>query len=107
MLHRLAFQGVPAMSASPPWTSRQRLYALRCGAHPSATHHFRTFLHEDLLDMVAKGYWAILPYNAVRHLPHLKLSPSGVVPQREHRPRPIMDYTYTKVNQASLPLADL
>jgi hypothetical protein len=94
------------MSTSPPWTSRQCLQALRRGAHPSATHHFRTFLHEDLLDMVAKGYWAILPYNALRHLTHLKLSPSGAVPQCERRPRPIMDYTYMKVNQASLPLAD-
>ena len=60
---------------------------------------------EDMLDMVRKKFWVVLPYRSVQHLPHLKLAPSGVVPQRERRPRPIMDYTFTGVNQASLPLA--
>jgi hypothetical protein len=50
------------------------------------------------------GYWAVLPYEAVRHLPHLRLAPAGVVPQRARRPRPIMDYSYNSINQHSFPL---
>jgi len=58
-----------------------------------------------MLDYVNKKFWVVLPFHAVRQYAHLKLAPSGVVPQRERRPRPIMDYTFTGVNQASLPLA--
>jgi hypothetical protein len=55
--------------------------------------------------MIQKGYWVVLPLNAILLQPHLKLAPAGVVPQRERRPRPIMDYTYNGVHQNSLPLA--
>ena len=55
--------------------------------------------------MVHMGYWIVLPYPTVRGLPHLKLAPVGVIPQRERRPRPIIDYSYNGVNQGSLPLA--
>ncbi len=41
----------------------------------------------------------------MRHFNSLKLAPAGVVPQREHRPRPIVDYSYTNINQTSLPVA--
>jgi hypothetical protein len=44
---------------------------------------------------------------AVAHYAHLKLAPSGVVPQRERRPRPIIDYIFTNVNQASIPVAPI
>jgi len=45
----------------------------------SAQCLYKEFLHEDFLDMVRKGYWSILPFDAVCRLPHLKLSPAGVV----------------------------
>jgi hypothetical protein len=66
---------------------------------------FKDFLMEDVLDYITKKFWVVLTYNAVKHYTHLKLAPSGVVPQRDRRPRPIMDYTFTGVNQASLPVA--
>ena len=55
--------------------------------------------------MVRLGYWCVLPYRAVRHFPTLRISPIGVVPQRERRPRSIIDYTWSGVNDASVPLA--
>jgi hypothetical protein len=55
--------------------------------------------------MVKKGYWTILPFSAVAAYPHLKLSPCGMVPQRNRQPRPIIDYSYTPVNNSSLPIA--
>jgi hypothetical protein len=38
----------------------------------------------------------------VRHLPNLRLSPTGVAPQRDRRPRPIVDYTFSKVNESTI-----
>jgi hypothetical protein len=58
-----------------------------------------------MAEMVNMGYWTVLPFSAVQHLPHLALAPAGVVPQRERRPRPIMDYTYNQVNQDGAPFA--
>jgi hypothetical protein len=78
-LSRLAWHGVPAPSSATPWQESRLRPVLRRGPHTSALHQFKSFLFEDLLDMVSKGYWAILPYNAIRKLPHLKLSPAGVV----------------------------
>ena len=56
-------------------------------------------------DYIEKRFWTILPFNAIKHYPHLKLAPCGVVPQRERRPRPIIDYSYAGINQSSAPLA--
>jgi hypothetical protein len=52
-----------------------------------------------MFEMVQMGFWIVLPYSAVRHQTQLKLAPLGVVPQRDRRPRPIMDYTFNGVNQ--------
>jgi hypothetical protein len=104
-LHRLSTTGVPAPSQAQLWTHTSRQLALRRGAHVSAIHHFRNFLHADMADYIKKRFWVVLPYTAVHHMPHLKLSPCGVVPQRDRRPRPIIDYTFSGVNQTSLPLA--
>jgi len=78
-LHCLASQGVPAPSTSSPWSSHQKRQQLRRGAHPSA-HIFKYFLHQDMLDMVQKGYWTLLPFSELEHFVHLKLSPAGVIP---------------------------
>ncbi len=104
-LQRLSNSGVPAPSSATPWTLQQKDDVFARGPRVSANRLFRNFLHADMLDYVRKGFWVVLPYSVVRHLPHLKLAPSGVVPQRERRPRPIMDYTFTGVNTHSLPLA--
>ncbi len=58
--------------------------------------------------MVRDGYWCVLPFSAVAKYTNLKLSPAGVVPQRERRPRIILDYSYppdNNVNATSLPIA--
>ena len=60
-----------------------------------------------MFDYINMGYWTVLPYQAVRHLPTLRLAPAGVVPQRERRPRPIIDYSYYGTNAASVPIAPL
>ena len=54
--------------------------------------------------MMKKGQWVILPFEEVTHLPNLRLSPPGVVPQRERRPRWIVDYSFYDINDDTLPL---
>ena len=58
-----------------------------------------------MADMVQKGFWTVLPYELSATTPGLRLSPIGVVPQRNRRPRPIVDYTFSGVNQVTQPNA--
>jgi len=58
-----------------------------------------------MFDYAQMGYWAVLPYQAIRTFPQLRLAPAGVVPQKEHHPRPIMDYSFYGTNQDCHPIA--
>ena len=89
---------------SPRWTAEQRQAALERGAHKSAIEH-RSFLREEFVDFVRKGFWAVLPAADVMDLEDLRLSPSGAVEQRARRPRFICDYTYYLVNLMTIKLA--
>jgi hypothetical protein len=97
-LHKLACAGVDTTLPST-WTPAQRNKAYTRGPHPSATRHFCAFLLADMYDYVQMGFWAVLPYEAIQHYQHLCIAPAGVVPQKERRPRPIMDYTFHGTNQ--------
>jgi hypothetical protein len=63
------------------------------------------FLREELANLIDQHFWTILPFDVVKHLPALRLSPMGVVPQRDRRPRVIIDYTFSKVNADTIPNA--
>ncbi|KAL3817789.1 hypothetical protein ACHAXA_005822 [Cyclostephanos tholiformis] len=41
---------------------------------------------DELVDMIHKGHWIVLPYSSVRDLPGLRVSPPGVVPQPPPHP---------------------
>ncbi len=104
-LHRIAHNGVPAVSHAPPPSLAALDAAVLRGSHSSATQEYRSYLVSEICDMVRQGYWCVLPYHSVRSLPGLHISPAGVVPQRDRRPRPIIDYSWSQVNQTSAPLA--
>jgi hypothetical protein len=89
---------------TPPWSQAKLAAACARGSHKSATEYI-TFLQEEIIAMMQKGQWVLLPYHLVKHLPNLRLSPLGVVPQRDRRPRVIVDYTYSGVNDDTLCLA--
>lgn len=72
--------------------------AMHRGLHKSA-HDERDFVFKEILDFCSQGYWAVLPYEAVRDWPELRLSPLGVVPHRDRRPKLIVDYSFSGVNQ--------
>ena len=65
------------------------------------------FLHEEFHDMILKSQWVVLPAEDVAHLSGLHISPPGVVPQQDQGPCWICDYTWSKVNKESIPLAPL
>lgn len=55
--------------------------------------------------MLLKLQWTLLPAALVTGLQQLRLSPLGVVPQKDRRPRTIVDYTFYGVNDDTVPLA--
>jgi hypothetical protein len=90
-LRQLLCNGAPVINSAPPWSLRRKDQAMQRGSHPSAKHLYADFLNDEMLDMVNKGYWMVLPYHSLKHHPHLKLSPAGVIPQRNRRPHTIVD----------------
>jgi hypothetical protein len=98
LLHHLGLHGTPVALNTPAWSLERLDFAHKRGSHQSSSAHLE-FLRGEMADMVEKGFWVVVPYKQVRHLPNLRLSPLGVVPQRDRRPRTIVDYTYSDVNQ--------
>jgi hypothetical protein len=49
----------------------------------------------------------LLPYDEEKNIPGLRLFPIGVVPQRERRPRIIVDYSFYGVNADTVKLAPI
>ena len=97
-------EGVPLKLSAPEWKQEKLLQVLQRGPHKSARDHLE-FVREEFAEYVRKGFWLVLPAADVLHLPSLRLSPMGVVPQHERRPRIICDYSFYGVNQDSIALA--
>ena len=104
LLHRIRKTGVPVLTQTPPWTPQQILDASLRGSHQSAKHNIVS-LREEMADMIDQRFWVVLPFELIKHLPNLCLSPMGVVPQRDRRARPIVDYSFSGINADSVPLA--
>lgn len=98
LMERLRTEGARSIAKGPPWSTEQLHDAVTRGAHKSAKDHI-PFLREEFTDMLQKGYWTLLPAHLlVGRVTNLRLSPLGVVPQRECRDRFICDYTFFGVN---------
>ena len=102
-LRRRGASVVPTTS-TPPWTPQQRESAIQRDPHQSFMAE-RDFVYAEMAEFCNQGYWLVLPYSAVQHLPNLRILPLGVVPQRNRRPRLIVDFTFSGVNQDTVPLA--
>lgn len=101
ILSQLRDHGAPVRLGSAPWTLELLDAAVRRGSH-SSTHSSIPFVRDEFADMVSAGQWIVFPYSAVRLLPNLRLSPTGLVPQRDRRDRLIVDYSFSDVNQSTL-----
>ena len=98
--------GVPVVPTpeSIPWNQGKRDAALARGCHKSALEYIE-FLRSEFTNMIKRKQWVLLPADLVMDQPNLQLSPLGVVPQRDQRPRTISDYTYYRVNANTSKLA--
>lgn len=103
-LDYLRKHGAPTKLQTKPWTQGQVEAAIRRGPHKSA-HDYSDFLYGEMADMCEKGQWMILPYSQIQAIPGLRVSPLGVVPQHERRPRTIVDYSFYGINEELVPLA--
>jgi hypothetical protein len=87
-----------------PWDDKKKRDALQRGSHQYALQH-EGFLCEEFVDLILKGQCVLLPADLVLQEPNLRLSPLGVVTQRECRPQMICDYSFFLVNLDTIPLA--
>ena len=92
LLDRMRRLGVPVPLSTPPLPDLVRAVAIAYGSHASCDLN-PAFLRAEMADFVRKIFWIVLPYEVVRDMPDLRLSPAGLVPQREHQDRLIIDYT--------------
>ena len=104
LLQNYKNRGAPVKLHTPPWSPDAIKKALIRGAHRSCNEQIE-FLSEEFVDMINKEQWVVFPFDRIKHLPGLRLSPPGVIPQRGRRPRWICDYTWSGVNKDTLPLA--
>ena len=110
LLHRLAVEGAPAVMKTKAWSRSQISERIARGSHKSCQDHM-PFLREELLEFDQKGFWLVLPASEVRRLlesgeiASLRVSPMGVIPQRDRRPRLIVDLSFYGVNDDTLQLA--
>lgn len=104
LLENLRADGAPVEFTTAEWSQDRKDAAMERGSHASAQNYLG-FVEHEMVDFIYKGFWVVLPYDVVKHLPNLRLSPLGVVPQRDRRPRLIVDYTFSGVNQETRKLA--
>jgi hypothetical protein len=104
LLKHMRDHGVPCKISTPQWSLARKDAAMARGPHKSALE-FSDYLNDEMASMVARGQWMVLPYSDIRHFAALRLSPIGVVPQNERRPRTIVDYSHSHVNQETVRLA--
>lgn len=103
-LDYLRKHGAPTKLQTTPWSADRIEQAITRGPHKSA-HQYAGFLYGEMADMCDKGQWMVLPYSQVKNVPGLRISPIGVVPQHDRRPRTIVDYSFYDVNDETVPLA--
>jgi hypothetical protein len=87
-----------------PWSRHRKDASIERGAHLSAKQHV-AFLRQEFASMIKKGQWTVFPARLVRHMHKLRISPIGVVYQRDRRPRTIVDYSFCDVNEYTAPWA--
>ena len=95
-------EGVPAMTSSEPWPIEDLDLRIERGCHHSAVEHSK-FLREEMAEFIENGFWVVLPYSQVRHLPNLQLSPAAVKEERDRKPRLLCDHSWYPVNDTTLP----
>ena len=106
ILQKYKTTGVPVVTSNTPLSSKDLDKAIHRGPHPSA-NNYANFLCGEFISMINKEQWIVLPYDDIKNIPNLRISPPGVVPQRDRRPRWIGDYTWSGVNSDTIDIAPM
>ena len=93
--------GAPCVQSDEDWSLELLDERMAHGCHRSANEH-RDFIRGEMADFVDAGFYAVLPYSKVRHLPGLRLSPLGIKEERDRRARLVVDHTWFLVNKHTL-----
>ena len=101
LLAELSDVGASVETSTPCWNDGRKTAAMSRGPHKSARDHIE-FLRQEFVDMINRGQWTILPARLLSDTIQLRLSPLGVVPQRDRRPRTICDYSFFGINDETL-----
>jgi hypothetical protein len=79
LLQKLCDDGVPVEFTTIKWDQARLESAREWGSHASAFKNLG-FVEHEMCDFCNKGFWVILLYKLVKHIPGLRLSLLGVVP---------------------------
>lgn len=104
LLDSLRRDGAPVLLSSLPLGTKEKERARRNGSHHSCQADI-PFVLQELIDFASKGFWVIMSYDDVKDMIELRLSPIGLVPQRDRRSRIVVDYTFHGVNDATADVA--
>ena len=104
LLSSCAKDGVPVVTSAAPWSEKLLAQRVKRGSHQSCKEH-KPFLREEMLDFVNKGFFTLLPWRLVKDPPGLRVSPLGIIPQRERRPRLTVDHSFCGTNAETVQLA--
>lgn len=103
LLKHLRRRGASIPVSTAPWDKERLHRAAIRGSHKLAKEDV-AFVCGEMLDFCEQGFWTVLPLQVALLLPHIRLSPLGVVPQRNRRSRIIVDYTFLGVNDETVRL---
>ena len=100
----MRLKGTPVKIEGPPLTPKQLAAAIAYGLHNSCDRE-PSFLRTEMRNFVEKVFWIVLPLEDAVGLNGLRLSPAGLIPQRDRRDRIVVDYTWSGVNDSTCCLA--
>ena len=101
LLESMRTQGAAVPLSTAPWSQGRIKAAILRGPHKSTKEHISS-VRTEFTGMMNKGQWGLLPAKLLADEAYLRVSPLGVVPQWDRRPRTIADYTYFEVNDDTL-----
>ena len=93
-------KGTPVKIDGPPLTLEQLATAIVYGSHNSCNRD-PSFLRTEMRDFVEKAFWIVLPLEDAVGLNGIRLSPAGLIPQRDRRDRIVIDYDWSGVNEST------
>ena len=104
LLDQMRLKGTPVKIDGPHLTPKQLAAAIVYELHNSCDR-YPSFLRTEIRDFFEMGFWIVLPLEDAVGINGLSLSPAGLIPQRDHRDRIIIEYTWSGVNEATRSLA--